>query len=300
MVSDRPRLAWALLITVLLTSGCGGGKARLAPVSRVDPASSEVPATHTVRKGETLYAIAWLYGLDYRLIAAWNTLSSPHLIYPGQSLTLAGPPLPQAQPSIGDDVPRQVSKTATDAGTVPVAPSTPEPTKPQSATATAKPESTVESASEAPPTPAAADAESPGEISIPENDELDLFDTARDIDVWVWPTSGKVIGRFEKSGRNGIDINGRRGQSVIAASDGRVVYSGGGLIGYGKLIILKHNKRFLSAYAHNAEILIKEGDIVKGGQSIARMGSAGSNQVKLHFEIRRDGKPVNPLRYLPK
>jgi lipoprotein NlpD len=117
---------------------------------------------------------------------------------------------------------------------------------------------------------------------------------------WHWPARGRVVRRFGSAGSNGIDIAGRPGQPVRAASAGRVVYSGGGLRGYGELIIVKHNKRYLSAYAHNEEALVKEGDIVAGGQRIATIGRTGTDRVKLHFEIRRDGKPVNPLRYLPK
>ena len=117
---------------------------------------------------------------------------------------------------------------------------------------------------------------------------------------WRWPTRGKVIGAFGRSGRKGIDVAGRFGQPVVAAAGGKVVYSGGGLIGYGELIIVKHNKQYLSAYAHNSKLLVQEGAIVKGGQRIAEMGRTGADQVKLHFEIRRNGKPVDPIRYLPK
>jgi lipoprotein NlpD len=117
---------------------------------------------------------------------------------------------------------------------------------------------------------------------------------------WRWPARGKVVTSFSASGRKGIDIEGRFGQTVMAAAGGRVVYSGSGLIGYGQLIIVKHNKRYLSAYAHNNKLLVKEGDAVKGGQRIAEMGRSGPNRALLHFEIRRDGKPIDPLRYLPK
>jgi len=109
-----------------------------------------------------------------------------------------------------------------------------------------------------------------------------------------------VIGTFSQTGRRGIDIAGELGQPIYAASDGKVVYSGSGLIGYGRLIIVKHNKRFLSAYAHNNKILVKEGETVTGGQRIAEMGRSGAKRVMLHFEIRRDGKPTDPIRYLPK
>jgi lipoprotein NlpD len=119
---------------------------------------------------------------------------------------------------------------------------------------------------------------------------------------WHWPTHGHVIETFssKSSTRKGIDIAGRLGQGVKAASAGRVVYSGSGLRGYGKLIIVKHNEQYLSAYAHNRKLLVKQGDTVKLGQRIAEMGRSGTDRVKLHFEIRREGNPVNPMRYLPK
>ncbi|MDX1528350.1 MAG: peptidoglycan DD-metalloendopeptidase family protein, partial [Gammaproteobacteria bacterium] len=117
---------------------------------------------------------------------------------------------------------------------------------------------------------------------------------------WAWPAKGQIVTDFASSGRKGVDISGRLGQPIVAAADGRVVYAGGGLRGYGELIIVKHNKRYLSAYAHNNRILVKEGDEVKIGQRIAEMGSTGTDSVRLHFEIRRDGKPVNPVRYLPR
>ncbi len=118
---------------------------------------------------------------------------------------------------------------------------------------------------------------------------------------WSWPTKGPVIESFSLSGRinKGIDLAGRKGEPVFAAADGKVVYSGTGLVGYGNLIIIKHNETFLSAYAHNSRLLLSEGDIAKAGQKIAEIGSTGANRDKLHFEIRRDGKPVNPMTYLP-
>jgi lipoprotein NlpD len=117
---------------------------------------------------------------------------------------------------------------------------------------------------------------------------------------WAWPASGEVLTSFDQSGSKGIDIAGQLGHPVKAAADGRVVYSGGGLIGYGELIIIKHNKHYLSAYGHNEKLLVKQGDLVTIGQHIATMGDSGTDRVKLHFEIRRDGKPVDPIRYLPK
>ena len=117
---------------------------------------------------------------------------------------------------------------------------------------------------------------------------------------WVWPATGRVLRGFSEGGNKGLDISGRTSSPVRAAARGRVVYSGSGLVGYGKLIIVKHNKSYLSAYAHNDRLLVKEGDSVRGGQRIAQMGQTGTQEVKLHFEIRRDGRPVDPLIYLPR
>lgn len=117
---------------------------------------------------------------------------------------------------------------------------------------------------------------------------------------WTWPARGQLIRGFGKGDRGGIDIAGRRGQPVVAARDGRVVYAGSGLVGYGRLVIVKHGERLLTAYAHNDRVLVKEGQTVRVGQKIAEMGSTGTERVKLHFEVRRDGKPLNPLKYLPR
>lgn len=117
---------------------------------------------------------------------------------------------------------------------------------------------------------------------------------------WTWPARGQLVRGFGKGDRGGIDIAGRRGQPVVAARDGRVVYTGSGLVGYGRLVIIKHGERLLTAYAHNDRVLVKEGQTVRAGQKIAEMGSTGAERVKLHFEVRRDGKPLNPMKYLPR
>jgi len=116
---------------------------------------------------------------------------------------------------------------------------------------------------------------------------------------WIWPANGKTLATFSEGGNKGVDIAGKTGDPVIAAGDGKVVYSGTGLRGYGKLVIIKHNNTYLSAYAHNQNILVKEGQSVSKGQKIAEMGNTDADQVKLHFEVRRQGKPVDPLKYLP-
>ena len=276
----RPRraTALALLATALLLGGCGGGD-RLAPVSRVDPVATGKPDEHTVRKGDTLYAIAWEHDLDYRDLAAWNTVEHPFVIYPGQVLTLRGTP----RKAEGGAANAEVSIAAL-----------PDPsTISQRAVESADGVTAADS-------PAAAASGSGTDRSRAKAPAPDVFDGAAPVGKWHWPTNGKVIGSFGKAGGKGIQISGGYEQPVVAAADGRVVYSGTGLVGYGRLIVLKHNKTFFSAYAHNSRVLVEEDDVVKGGQRIALMGSSGSDKVKLHFEIRRDGKPVDPLRYLPR
>lgn len=230
------------------------------------PKTVKRPAYYIVRRGDTLYSIAWRYGFDYRQVAKWNAIGQPYTIYPGQKLRLSKPP-----------------KTAS-AGAKTAAKSAPAPSKSASKPAP-KASGARKSASSAPLKKSRKAAAKGGDAPVKR---------------WHWPAKGKVVTSFSRSGGKGIDIAGRFGQPIQAAADGEVVYSGSGLIGYGQLIIVKHNKRYLSAYAHNNKILVKEGDTVRGGQRIAEMGRSGSNRAMLHFEIRRDGKPTNPMRYLPK
>lgn len=239
-------------------AGCGLSEVR-APVEQrgMPTAEREVPGTqprpghHRVRRGDTLYGLAWQYDLDYRQVAAWNGIRRPYTIYPGQRLRLSPPPARAVNPP-------------------PVTATPPPERRPQVA-----------------PTPSP-----PVPRSVP--------GAAAGLH-WQWPAEGPVVRRFSpKSGSKGIDIAGRFGQEIAAAAGGRVVYSGSGLRGYGKLIIIKHNDSHLSAYAHNDRLLVKEGDTVRGGQRIASMGRAGDRQARLHFQVRRSGEPVDPLRYLPK
>lgn len=237
-----------------------------APDKSATSEASSVPApppTHRVRRGETLYRVALNYDIEVEDLAQWNHIAPPYRIAPGQTLRLAPPP---AEAEIA---------AAPAADSKPVRPGAKKPR-------TAKKGSTAgqrkNAAAGRPAVPTAA---------------------ARSM-VWAWPTDGAVIERFGNSGTRGIDINGRKGQVVKAAGDGQVVYQGGGLRGYGQLIILKHNAEFLSAYAHCDRIHVKEGEVIKRGQRIADMGSSGTERVKLHFEIRYRGTPVDPLRHLPK
>ena len=220
------RMFIILLVSLTLAS-CGGGSTW-----------QDDPQTHIVRKGETLFSIAWRYGKDPAAVARWNGLGDGSLIYPGQVLRMT-------PPSGGSQ--RSASTGTSNRQSLPSIPAQPPPP-------------------------------------------------------WGWPTRGKIAVEFggKPGSGTGVLIDGRPGQAVVAAASGRVVYAGGGLIGYGQLIILKHNDTYLSAYGHNAKLLVKEGQAVRKGQQIATMGSSGTNSVKLHFELRRLGKPVDPLTLLPK
>jgi lipoprotein NlpD len=221
------RLFTALFLLVFVTA-CG-----------TQSSWQDDPQTHIVRKGETLFSIAWRYGKSTQDIARWNRLGDGSLIYPGQILKLNGPAASSRR-------------------------STP---------------STTTTRREPRPLP-----------SIP----------SQSAPKWGWPTKGRINIDFgAKPGTGtGVLINGKSGQAIRAAASGRVVYAGSGLIGYGKLIILKHNDTYLSAYGYNASLLAKEGDQIKKGQKIATMGEGPERKPRLHFEIRRNGKPVNPRQYL--
>ena len=259
------------MFTVLLLSSCGGQQS-IAPVSSRGEASrsavTQEKAARTgkatyyqVRAGDTLYSISWRSGYDYREVAAWNNIGPPYQIHAGQRLLLTPPTT------------TEVSKTS------------PLPNL----------KGQAESAPSIITLPPSAKAEPP--LTAPPV-EQDNQDTANIPAVWTWPTQGKVIGSFA-SGEKGLRIAGKENQPIQAAAPGRVVYSGSGLVGLGELVIIKHDKSFLSAYAHNKKLLVKEGDQVTLGQSIAEMGNSGADRVMLYFEIRKDGKPVDPLSYLP-
>jgi lipoprotein NlpD len=293
------------------------GPARAAP---------EAPPTYTVKRGDTLYQIALDHGLDYRELAAWNNIENVNVIRVGQVLALAPPgttteggvvtaplvtappvvpsggearpapsPVPSGRPNTATfktepravKVPYSEQALAQLRESAPVVASAEPRSAPVEPRASAAPGAGTPSAAIAPALPSRPDAARVPEI---DNDSLG----------WIWPTTGKVIAGFSESANlKGIDISGKAGQPVVASAAGKVVYVGSGLRGYGKLVIVKHNTTFLSAYAHNREIMVKEGQQVAKGQKIAEMGDSDSDQVKLHFEIRRLGKPVDPVKFLP-
>ncbi len=276
-----------------LVAGCGGGAA--APVSAPAPVQSPLESVvpgrdreHVVGKGDTLYSIAWRYGIDYRALARANSIRDTHIIHPGQRLLVPGPDdivAPEPAAAAASEPVGSGGTSARGAGAV------------EGPAVAPLPSGSPPVATELPPgTPPAAPPAPPG--TEPAAQPPPATRTVAGLR-WTRPASGRTISTFGRGGNKGIDIGGTFEQPVRAAAPGRVVYAGSGLIGYGKLVIVKHDSRLLSAYAHNERLRVGEGDEVKGGQHIADMGRSGKGRVMLHFEIRRDGKPVDPLRYLP-
>ena len=217
---------------------------------------------HVVREGETLYSIAWRYGWDFKALASANRIGAPYTIYPGQEIRLDR----TGSTAVASATPRPAPKPSS--GTS----STDTPSKPAGTAPAPKP-----AAKPAPTAPA-------GPIN------------------WQWPASGSILSHYSanKVGHHGITLGGREGDPVAAAADGVVVYRGNGLTGYGNLLIVKHDERWLSAYAHNQSMLVSEGQKVKRGEKIATIGATGTFRTQLHFEIRRDGTPIDPVTVLPR
>ena len=284
------------------------------------------PDTYIVKKGDTLYSIGLQYGYDYKEIAQSNNIAPPYTIRLGQQLKLkeAKPfeskvvpvnatrdgdviiaPLKTDNVSPASSVVAE-SQTTSQPATSPATPLIKEPRalrEPYSEEAlTSKPPASKPVAISAPPTAAKpADPAVVTETAKTDAPKLDVQGKAGDEDIdWAWPTMGKVITTFNAdSNAKGIDIAGTAGQAVTASAPGKVIYSGSDLRGYGKLVIIKHNKTYLSVYAHNSKIVVKEGEMIAKGQKIAEMGNTDTDSVKLHFEIRQQGKSVDPAKYLP-
>ncbi|MCL2021259.1 MAG: peptidoglycan DD-metalloendopeptidase family protein [Betaproteobacteria bacterium] len=322
------------LCTALILAACASSS--MAPVedrSRSSPSAVTQPAGpgyHVVKQGETLYGIALEYGQDYREVAAWNYLTDPSRISIGQTLRVWPPGATSASgsdaavstaPIIGGVAveqrpldgavgsPQPVSSLNTEhvkrepmGGKEPYSDARyaalsnpPAYSVPQDATT-----STATSAASQPPassTSAAPAATTATVVTTTPAASEQPTASASGI-VWAWPADGKVIGNFAQY--KGVEISGKVGDQIRAAADGKVVYTGDSLRGYGNLVIVKHNNSYLTAYAHNRKILVKEGQNVKRGAIIAEMGNSDSDVVKLHFEVRMQGTPVDPLNYLPK
>lgn len=296
-----------LLMTAVLLAGCAGGKQR-APVfdgGKGDPVQGRSgddsdwrPEFYVVQKGDTMYSIAFNYGYDYHELAEMNGIKDPTLISIGQKLRLL-PGKQETEVAPVAVVAKQVDNLLKEQ---------PKLAKyGYSEKALAQIEKVQSTPSPIVTTLAQLDSPKvsgpkPGKPQVVKlSPVVEPTVTAKEADLdWGMPTQGRVIARFsEAANRKGIDIAGKLGQPVLASASGKVVYSGNGLRGYGKLIIIKHNSTFLSAYAHNDQIHVKEGQSVTRGQKIAAMGNTDADQVKLHFEVRRLGKPVDPAKYLP-
>ena len=276
-------LGCALAAALMVLTGCSSrslneapvedrGTAMSRPTGVSDPAGVQLmpgaenagkPGYYSVKPGDTIIRIGLENGQNWRDIVRWNTLENPNLIEVGQVLRVL-PPVSETQVVTRPVVPGTVAA-------VPVPPaSAPRPAASGPVAA-------------APPPVAAPAASSNGDEDVG----------------WIWPAQGTLVAGFDEAKNKGLDISGKAGDPVLASADGRVVYAGAGLRGYGNLIILKHNNTFLTAYAHNQALLVKEDQSVKRGQKIAEMGNSDADRVKLHFEIRRQGKPVDPAKYLP-
>lgn len=319
------RLFLINLIVILLASCAGTPPAPVVnrspqtSTSTVDNASKQNnntgsdwrPDSYVVKRGDTLYSIGLNHGYDYREIAEANNISEPYTIRIGQRLSFAAL---NNKDSKADEKPTEYENedgviitpidlgdtettavtTTTSSVVTPVLSNPKAIREPYSLeaynratpTVPAEPPTTVTKLPTAAETPSSTDIATPAPVAV--------SDTG-----WSWPTQGKVIAGFNEATNKGVDIAGTKGQAINASAAGKVIYSGSDLRGYGKLVIIKHNPTFLSVYAHNSKILVKEGQSVKAGQKIAEMGDTDTNRIKLHFEIRERGKSVDPTKYLP-
>lgn len=276
-----------VLLMAALLAGCAGPAASgkrapiveygAGPVASAAEKVAETSTIYVVQAGDTLYSIAFLNGLDYMEVAQQNGLKDPTAIQVGQKLRLIVP-----AEEVVSEAPTPIATRIPRAGEIKNQPKVGRLL--YSAQALAK----AQHIQDDEPSATSVAAAEPAQAAVEEGVE------------WGMPTRGKVIADYSKSAnRKGVDIAGSQGQPILASASGKVVYSGSGLRGYGKLVIIKHNATFLSAYAHNNRLLVKEGQSVRKGQKIAEMGNSDTDQVKLHFEIRRMGKPVDPAKYLP-
>jgi len=318
----RPIALVAVLGAVLLAAGCASRspapvddrrpaptpQPRLPVLQPVPPAApgAAAPRTYIVKRGDTLYSIALEHGADYRELALWNKLEDPTRIRVGQALRVTAPEDRTAARVGTARAPREIE--ARPLGSV-----TPGSSSPGSAAPSqAAPESGMRTSPKALRLPyseqnlallsrAETRPELRTEIKPEAKPEPARPAVERDPEAidFAWPARGKVMAAFSEPNSKGLDIAGQPGDPVLAAASGRVMYTGTGIRGYGKLIVIKHDNNFNSVYAHNREILVKEGQNVTRGQRIAELGDTDADTPKLHFEIRKSGKPVDPARYLP-
>ncbi len=326
VVSLKLKTVFIQSIVAVVLSGCAAHTP--APVTNLNKKGYDTVdkgsyhgSFYEVEKGDTLYFIAYMTGKDVKKIISYNRLKPPYTIHPGQKLRLWTPSY--VAPSYGDSgsSPAPVStvavakaKTTTTATTASAAVAS-SSSKSLDSSKNSKPSSAQKTSGVANGMAKTAKKESPKAVDQSKSKEYVESKGKQDVkkpvqktitkntkvSKWLWPTKGRIIKGFSAGdqGNKGIDIAGQRGQSIVSTANGTVVYSGNALRGYGNLVIVKHNDSYLSAYAHNERLLVKEGQSVKAGQKIATMGSSGANGVRLHFEIRYQGKSVNPNRYLP-
>ena len=335
-INRRTRYA---LAAVLILAGCASRvpapviERGSPPATVAHEAASSSRDLYTVKKGDTVRSIARAHSIDFRELIAWNAIENANSIQPGMTLRIkpAGSSGSSGS-SFGSEV--AVSRPITAApivenrslessyspnngssasSTTPVAAGVTGGNTPlfkrepkggkevysDAALAQAQGPKATESTSLPTPRPEPRSAEKPEANPSPSALSGSSAAANEEEVEWIWPSHGKIIGTFSEGASKGVDIAGKPGDPVLAAGEGKVVYSGTGLRGYGKLVIVKHNNTYLSAYAHNQNVLVKEGQSVSKGQKIAEMGNTDADQVKLHFEVRRQGKPVDPLKFLP-
>jgi lipoprotein NlpD len=326
-VKRASALLCAALAAALTLAGCSSRPVQ-APVIERAPPSEAMPAAampaaapeadtrpdaYIVRRGDTLFSIALDHGLDYKELAAWNNLDNAHRIRPGQQLRLKPPAGVQEAPVTVNPVtssgrvetrplsaqgPARAEPAARAAGAEEPVKSEPLarklPYSPENVALLQRGEAQAKpppGPAELAPAPSAAPRQEPAGKTDSDIDDEDKVE-------WGWPVRGKILAGFSGANNKGLDIAGKLGDPVIAAAPGRVIYSGE-MRGYGKLAVIKHNKTYSSVYAHNKDILVKEGQSVIKGQKIAEIGNTDADAPKLHFEIRKLGQPVDPARFLP-
>ncbi|MEW9623178.1 peptidoglycan DD-metalloendopeptidase family protein [Rhodanobacter geophilus] len=305
-----------------------GGQGGSQGGNRAVPAAMHAPVhggSYQVARGDTLYSIAFRKGVDFRDLAKWNGIAAPYTIWPGQQLRLSPPaasaPVSHAVPAVAHAARPAPAPSAPVFENAPAPAPAPAPggTHASKATGAHAPTAAGSATAVASVVPAPGRATAAASMpAAPLSTEVPVAGEPRAVVpppvpvvasgssrasggvTWHWPADGRVIKRFTPGDAvPGIEIAGKAGDPVRAAADGVVVYSGNGLVGYGELVIIKHNDSLLSAYGHNSKRLVKEGQRVSAGQEIALMGSSGASSVELGFQIRKDGNPVDPLNYLP-
>ena len=302
----RVILIIAAVSAVLLVSCEASVKApvsqlNITPIEEPEPITTYTGRTTIVVPGDNLYSISFMAGFNHYDVAAWNDMNVDDILHVGRELKLYPPKKTTVAAKTEEVAKASKIEPASNA----------EPELATSAnsniatTAAKKPEANEKAKSNQTKTPKIAIPVPVPKVPTGNNSDTKVVSAATVTPTskagWIWPARGKLISTFStKQRRNGIQIAGQSGTTIRVVADGRVVYSGTGLIGYGRIIIIEHDQQLLSVYAHNSRVVVKEGDAVKRGQKIAEMGNTDSDRVKLHFEVRRNGKPVNPLEFLPK